>query len=361
MALPAATTIFGRMPSTAAGGLALSATSPRSFDWTGPRSLLSKKDLTATTFTQSYFHVLAPRIGDGVDSTNLQSVTSTTKQITSGFSASSPGTGSGAVTDLALVPVSGTASDTFSSPFVDYNNDTAYIGNDSGTLFRVMNVFCTLAACTGGGSPAPSLDTTWGNGTGALATGCSKALTGAVVAGNGNVFVGCSDGTLLWGSPLPGVAISHSPLTVGDGTIFGGIVDPPLVDVVNGFVYVVGRSSFRRYWNILQFWSKPVRRALLTSLPVVATLGVGGQFNLHTPAFNDAYFSSSFSSVSNVQGTVNPPANGPTGSTSNWQIYEWGNTGVSTSPTALYGVGFNGSHVMTAGPASNFVQVTGRA
>jgi hypothetical protein len=302
--------------------------------------------------TTAHFHVLAPRSGDGV-AANLQTVTSPL-QITSGFAANAPVAGT--VTDLPLVPSSGTASDTLSSPFVDYVNDVAYIGNDSGTLFRVINVFCTLAACTGGGSPAPSLDTTW-NGTGALATGCPGALTGPVVAGTGNIFVGCSDGTLYGFTPA-GVAISGSPLTVGSGGSTGGIVAPPLVDVVNGFLYVVaGNSSGTGTPSVLVQASTA---SFTTPVPVVATLGAGGHFNLHAPTFNEAYFTGTFNgTVSNVQGTVNGGTTSTTGSTSNWQIYEWADSGVAGSPATLYGVGFNSSHAMTPGPASNFIQITG--
>ncbi len=274
----------------------------------------------------AHFHVLAPKSGDGV-ATNLQDVTTSTKQITTGgFAASAPGLG--AVTDLALVPSSGAASDTLSSPFVDYDSDVAYVGNDSGTLFRVMNVFCTLATCAGA---APSLDLTWGPG-GGLATGCSGVLTGPVVAGNGNIFVGCPDGKLYGFTPTGGVI---TPLAVGNGSTDGGIVDPPLVDVVNGFVYAVSGNSSSGTSVLVQ------ASATNLSSPVVATLGAAGRFNLHAPAFNDAYFSSTTSS--------------------NWLIYEWGLNSAGTLDT-LYGVGFNSSptsHGMISGPPADIFSIPG--
>ena len=301
--------------------------------------------------TAAHFHVLAPSSGNGVVA-NLQTVTSPLT-ITSGFATNAPVAGT--VTDLALMPSSGTASDTLSSPFVDYVHDVAYIGNDSGTLFRVINVFCTLAACTGGGSPAPSLDATWGS-TG-LATGCAGVLTGPVVAGNGNIFVGCSDGKLYGFTPT-GTAITGSPLIVGDGSSTGGIVDPPLVDVVNGFLYVVaGNSSGTGTPSVLVQASTA---SFTSPTPVTATLGAGGHFNLHAPAFNEAYFTGTFNgTVPNVQGTVNGGTTSSTGNTSNWQIYEWALNSGGTLDT-LYGVGFNSSsHDMKSGPAANFIQITG--
>jgi hypothetical protein len=307
----------------------------------------------------AHFHVLAWNggtttvAGDGVTTTNSQIVTAP-KTITGvSFVATAPTAGSGNATDLAL-NVGTTQSDTISSPFVDYVHDTAYVGNDSGTLFRIANVFCAMSPCTPGTSAAPALDTTWG-GTGAVATGCSGQLTGPVVAGTGNVFVGCSDGT-LYGFTPSGSAIPGSPLTVGSGGATGGIVDPPVVDVVNGFLYVVaGNSSGLGTPSVLV---QAGTTSFTSPTPVVATLGAGGLFKLHAPYFNEAYFSSPFNgAVANVQGTTT--ATVTTGSTSNWQIYEWADSGVAGSPATLYGVGFNSSgHDMTSGPASNFLQIS---
>jgi hypothetical protein len=307
---------------TAAGGVV--STSPAlSLDGTKVAFVETGSGSTA------HFHVLAPKTGDGV-ATNLQDVTSTTKQITGGFALSAPAPGT--VTDLALVPSLGTASDTLSSPFVDYVSDVAYIGNDSGTLFRVKNVFCTLATCAGA---APSLDLLWGPG-GALATGCLGALTAPVVDLTGNVFVGCSDGT-LYGFDFMGVALSGSGTAVGDNSVTGGIVDPPLVDVVNGFVYVVSGSSGET--SVLAQFS-----ANNLSPSAAATFGVGGPtgFNLHTPAFNDAYFSSTNSA--------------------NWLIYEWALSLASDGVTlldTLYGVGFNSSHTMNSGAPADIFPIPG--
>ena len=118
--------------------------------------------------TEAHFHVLAWNggsstvAGDGVTVTNSQDVL-VPKSISSGsFAATAPGAGTGTATDLAL----GSASDTLSSPFVDYANDVAYIGNDTGTLFRVKNVFCTnrvLHECgVSGAEPRWHLGNGWG-------------------------------------------------------------------------------------------------------------------------------------------------------------------------------------------------------
>jgi hypothetical protein len=123
---------------------------------------------------------------------------------------------------------------------------------------------------------------------------------------------------------------------VGDGTTtvngnVGGIVDPPMIDAVNGFVYVVSGSSGG---------SAVLVQAGTTSFssptPVIATLGAGGHFRLHDPSFDAAYFSG---------GTA--------------LIYDWALNASDTQIT-LYGVGFTG-HTMNAGtpPLANQLSVGG--
>jgi len=269
----------------------------------------------------AHFHVLAWKNGDTL-SANLQTVTSPVT--INSFSTTQPAAGSGAATDLALGT---TADDTLSSPFFEYGRDLAYVGNDAGTLYRIKNVFCLFSACTGVGSPAPSLDAAWGTG-GGLATGCPGRLTGSVVDGStDNVFVGCSDGK-LYGFTDTGIALINSPLVVGDGSTTGGIVDPPVVDGVHGFVYAVSGNSAGGTSILVQ-----AKTADLSS-KVTATLGTGGSFNLHAPTFNENYFAS--------------------GTSTSWLIYEaTPNSGANA--VTLYGIGFNGSRVMTSGAPTNAI------
>jgi hypothetical protein len=304
----------------------------------------TKVAFVETAAGAAHFHVLAWKSGDGV-AANLQSVI-TPRTINSGFATLAPVAGTGTATDLTL----GSSSDTLSSPFVDYAHDVAYIGNDTGTLFRVTHVFCTNPDCTNGGSPAPILDGNWGSG-GGLATACSGQLTSPVVDGRtGNIFVGCSDGKLYGFTPA-GAPIPGSPLIVGNGTVTGGIVDPPMIDAVNGFAYVVSGNSAGGSSVLVQAGTT----SFSSPTPVTATLGQGGLFSIHAPAFNEAYFASGFTTVANVQGTTS--SNTSPGTISNWQILEWANSGVAGTPVTLYGVGFNSSHVMTSGAAGNFLEL----
>ena len=282
--------------------------------------------------TSAHFHVLAWKSGDGVDAANLQNVL-LPKAITS-FTGSAPVAASGTATELSF----GATGDTLSSPFVDYTKDVAYVGNDAGVLFRFKDVFCPTvplidAACAGGSPPAPSLDTTW-NSTGSVTvggtcTGVLGKLTGAVVDfSTGNVFVGCADGR-LYGFTSSGAALTPAFVAVGDASATGGIVDPPLIDVVNGFAYAVSGSSGGS--------SVLVQAKTDFTSTSTATLGAAGLFIQHAPAFNAAYFSS--------------------GTPANWLIYDWATNGSNQS--ALYGVGFAAGHIMTAGPAGNVFAIAG--
>jgi hypothetical protein len=272
------------------------------------------------TGSPAHFHVLAWKSGEGL-STSLQTVTGG-KEITSA-SGNAPSAGSGAFTDLIL----GTTTDTLSSPYIDYANDTAYVGNDAGSLFRIKNVFCPSGSC---GTSIPGLDSTWGTG-GVVTTGCTGKLTGAVQDFPSlNVYVGCSDGKLYaftsTGTPLP-----NSPLAVGDGSATGGIVDPPIVDPVNAVVYAAAGTGASP--NAASAVVVQAKRDL--SNVRVATIGPGGQFNIHSPAFNDPYFTS----------TTN----------TSWILYAASlvKLGTNNYDVNLFGLTFDATRTMQTGAATN--------
>jgi len=78
-------------------------------------------------------------------------------------------------------------------------------------------------------------------------------------------------------------------LAVGDGVAakaFGGIVDAPLVDGVNGFIYAVSGSAGNGANGVL------VQAKADLSSSVAVPVGSGNQCNIHVPAPNNAYFTS---------------------------------------------------------------------
>lgn len=280
----------------------------------------------------AHFHVLAPKNGDGQNASNLQSVLS--PKVINSFVSATPAIGSGTATNLSLgSSTSGTV--TLSSPFIDYVRDLAYVGNDIGVLYRIKDVFCTSVNpdCSGGGTPAPSLDTSWG--TGGSVTVCSGELTAPVLDFvTLNVYVGCSDGKLYSVSQTGTV----KSLVVGDGVAsktYGAIVDPPVVDGVNGFVYAVSGSASSGANGAL------VQAKIDFSSSSTATIGTGNQCNIHAPVFSNAYYTAPTAAgalvyVGGVNGTLGvacTPSANPTGPT-----------------VELYGATFNGSTgVLNAG------------
>lgn len=299
-----------------------------------PISPVLSLDGTKVAFVESatgnpaHFHVLAWKSGDGQNMGSLQSVTSP-KVITT-FSGTALAAGSGTATDLALGS-STTGTDTLSSPFVDYTRDLAYVGNDNGILYRIKNVFCTTASC---GNAAPSLDTSWG-GSGAVAVVCGAKLTGPVMDFvTLNVFVGCANGR-VYGFTSTGAPLATASIAVGNGSATGGVVDPPLVDGLNGFVYAAsgtGATPNATHMVVVQATTSlggPCAGGALC----VATFGNAGVASAHDPAFNDSYFSSSTSS--------------------SWLIYQMGYDSSNAEPLTVYAATFNAARAMTPGGAAH--------
>jgi hypothetical protein len=367
--------ICNRTPSGTDTGVA--ATVYWSYDINGiggsvPTSPVLSLDGTKVAFVESatgepaHFHVLAWKSGDGKSAADLQNVL-VPKTINT-FVAAAPVAGSGTATDLPLGSAT-TGTDTLSSPFMDYVRDLAYVGNDAGTLYRIKDVFCTVdPACSGTSKPAPSIDTSWGSsgavtvGPGSCAGTTSSELTGPIFDyATGNVFVGCSDGK-LYGFNSSGVALSHASVTVGDGTAsktYGGIVDPPIVDGVYGFVYAVSGSANAGIYGAL------VQARIDLSSSVVAQIGAGNQCNIHAPAFSNAYYTSPTTAgaliyVAGVTGTVSQPCTAGSTTTGTIEVYgaAFGTGGVMTAGTPAHSFGAGGGPGAEWAPLLEFYNAT---
>jgi hypothetical protein len=279
----------------------------------------------------------------------------------SSFSPTTPAIGSGTATDLAF----GSSTDTLSSPFIDYVHDTAYVGNDAGQLYRIKDVFCMGisggdSACTSESSgPAPGIDTSWGSG--GYVQVCGGKLTGPDLdSATGNVFVGCSDGKLYSISQQGQV----TSLQVGDGTTYGGIVDPPSVDGVDGFVYAVsgaGSASGGASGVLVQ-----AKTTNLSSY-VAASIGLGRECNLHDPTPNNAYLTSITSSGALVYiggltttGTVTQPCTAASTGSADVELWAvtFGSGGVMSSGTPAHGFDFGGGDGREWGPLLEFYNAT---
>ena len=123
---------------------------------------------------------------------------------------------------MSTLTIESTATNSNSSPWVDYSSDTAYVGADNGVLYKINPVF-------GGGAPALVNSGGWPV---TVSTQTTKVLTAPVVdAASGRIFIGDGFGYLYAVSLVnPGgtFAARQAIGWVGHGA-GTGLVDPPIV------------------------------------------------------------------------------------------------------------------------------------
>jgi hypothetical protein len=173
----------------------------------------TKVAFVESTNNGSYFHILVlpnpiptPPSQDGTVLSPLTPTSCTTP------------TTAGCMTTLTIETG---ATNSNSSPWVDYNTDTAYVGADNGLLYKITPVF-------GGGAPALVSTGGWPV---TVSTEPTKILTAPVVDDTaGLIFIGDGEGYLYSVSlTSPGGTYAEQVevgwATHGAGT---GIVDPPI-------------------------------------------------------------------------------------------------------------------------------------
>jgi hypothetical protein len=178
--------------------------------------------------------------------------------------------------------VAAAAIDSFSSPFVNYSDDTAYVGDNTGILYAITPVFNGTPAKAGGNFPV------------AVDTGSDLSSPVVDVSGTGNIFVGDSDG-YLYNYSSAGV-LQGAALLVGGGTAnttAGGVRDAPIIDSTNAVGYAV-RGCNGTDSELMQFGFSATT---LTSM-AAATLdpeGCSGP-QMYAPTVDNNYFSEGISS-----------------------------------------------------------------
>lgn len=184
-----------------------------------------------------------------------------------------PGTGNTA-TDVA-VTLSGGVSVTRSSPFFDYSNDAAYVGDDAGKLHKFTPVFLgTPAEVTTGGWP--------------VTVQAGNILTGPVRdGGTGMIFVGDSQGFLYSVTPA-GVVTKSGQLASGTG-----IVEPPMVDGYAQTVYVFAGDNAGGTASAVYVFNISSGNITAGSTGSSVTVGTNSAtVPLYGGAFDNTYFSS---------------------------------------------------------------------
>jgi hypothetical protein len=231
---------------------------------------------------------------------------------------SCPATGTSCLFSLTF---SGGISDSISSPFYNYANDTLYVGDDIGVLHKFTGVFNgTPAEVTSGGWP--------------ITISSGNSLTGPVFdAVSGNIFVADTVATLFYvretGSAV-GACVSGSPpcmgtpsLAVADPEMGLGVFDAPTLDQTSQKVFVFTGYNPSDNAAVIQ-----ATTALANSVDTVLQ---GGYNPIFSGAFDQNYYSGNYASGF---------------------LYACG-----TNPMGLYRIGFNASGVMNSARAAGNLSV----
>jgi hypothetical protein len=167
--------------------------------------------------------------------------------------------------DTRLTMIGG-VSVNISSPFVDYDNDVAYVGDNSGELHKFTGVFNgTLAEA---GSPWP------------VTVANTRILTGPTYDSiSGRIFVGASDGKLYCVTLSGGLCGS---ITVGSGTR-PAIIDAPIVDSTQQTVFAASETSS----NVVLVQATTALGSQVTALMGSSPSGAQAEYD---GAFDNAYF-----------------------------------------------------------------------
>ena len=280
--LTAPTVLFAYNISTATSGPGKVLTSP-----------VLSEDGTKIAFVESatgptpsaIFHVLTWHAGEGA--------------IGTAFTPTAP--------QMISLPFSANAGDIYSSPWVDYATDTAYVGADNGIVYKITGVFRGTPALSG--APWP------------VTVHIGYHVTAPVLDSNlGLLMLGNFDGFLYQiniNSPTLAVQSYQIGVTAGDGS---GIASSPIIDITNGTTFVVTGNVVPG----LGSGAALVEFDTATVTPMsTGPIGIGGttgdKLRLLQPAFSNNYYNDPTTGVVTLCGT------GAT-NTSPWQ-YTFGFSG----------------------------------
>ena len=217
-----------------------------------------------------------------------------------------------AVGTMSSVTFSSTSNSTTSSPWVDYDSDTAYVGTDDGHVYQITGVFHGTPTVSGGKWPI------------LLAT--NNHLSPPVLDGNlGLLMVGAQNGNLYQIEVATGTVVGA--LAIGSGNTTSGIIAPPVVDITNGTTFVVSANGNGSGGAVL------AEIDTATFIPLtIANIGLGSSLgtplHLYEPAFSNDYYNNPMAGNIRLCGTGS-------GDTSPWQ-YAFGFSGRILDPSSSF-------------------------
>jgi hypothetical protein len=190
--------------------------------------------------------------------------------------------GQGTITSAALptamtsLTFSATSSCTDSSPWVDYESDTAYVGSDDGHIYKINGVFRATPALATVGWP--------------ILLSKNNHLSPPVLDSNLNfLMVGSGNGSLYEIDINNPTVTPNPPLAVGKaGAKTAGLLAAPLVDVTSGTTFVATGNDGSLGATLVQ-----VNTATNRSITKV-NIGLGSfggtALYINQPAFDNDYY-----------------------------------------------------------------------
>jgi hypothetical protein len=194
---------------------------------------------------------------------------------------------------ISTVPSSSgwAAADSYSSVWVDYGNDVAFVGTDNGTLHKIKNVFCTTAACIA--SPVAPSEVTTG--------GWPVALTGAgplnspVEDANSVIYVAGSSTGLLYAVTSTGTVTKSNQSFMANSIVDGAMVDIDGNGVTQALYWFSNSQSAASNPSVQQPQMVQTNSALTSinnySLLLNGTQSWGGTaVTVHAGTFDNAFY-----------------------------------------------------------------------
>jgi hypothetical protein len=180
---------------------------------------------------------------------------------------------------MISIVLHGLQTDTASSSYYDYQHDAIYVGDDNGSLHKIINAFGIA-----GSTPSEVLTSGW-----PILVDKSTMLTSPILDSTSrNIFVADSSGFLNYVRETystAGTCAAGSPPCLGSTHIGSSSVhiipDAPIVDSVTEKVFVF-------YGNNGTF-AAVVQSDTTLSASVTATLGSGTGHHIHSGAFDNTY------------------------------------------------------------------------